>query len=103
MRILIENANEVEYLTDQGQWTKKPCEAACFASTGAACEVAKKQPIHEFNIVQFFGLNGQFINLDHGTGASKETRPVQPISQSQESTVVIARQEPAPTCAASRD
>jgi hypothetical protein len=91
MCILIENAEEVEYLTDKGQWTKKPSEGACFASTGAAYEVAKKQPIHEFNIVQFFGLNGQFINLDHGTGTSKETRPVQPVSQVQGSAAAIAR------------
>jgi hypothetical protein len=89
MCILIEDAEEVGYLTERGQWTKKPSEGACFASTGAAYAVAKEQAIHKFNIVQFFGLNSQFINLDHGIGKGKETASVQPTSQSQASTAAI--------------
>jgi hypothetical protein len=100
MCILIENAEEVGYLTVNGQWTKNPSEGASFASTGAAYAVAKEQDIHKFNIVQFFGLNGQFINLDHGVGRGKETASVQPTSESQASTAAISRQEPTPTCAA---
>jgi hypothetical protein len=94
MCILIENAEEVGYLTDLGQWTKKPSEGACFASTGAAYAVAKKQPIHKFNIVQYFGLNSQFINLDHGSGSAKETRPAHLASHPQESISAIVRMEP---------
>jgi hypothetical protein len=96
----IENAEEVEYLTEHGQWTKKPSEGACFASTGAAYAVAKKQPIHQFNIVQFFGLNGQFINLDHGSGRGKESGSIQPTPQSQASTVAIGRRNLTSACIA---
>jgi hypothetical protein len=92
MRILIENAEETEYLTADGQWTKKPGEGACFASTGAAYAVAQKQPIRKFNIVQFFDLNGQFINLDAGSGIAEESRPAQPKSPLQASPVAIVSQ-----------
>jgi len=93
MCILIENAEAAEFLTELGQWTKTPGDGFCFASTGAAYAVAIKQPIHKFNIVRFFSLNGQFIKLDHGNGIGNETRPVQPASPSQASALEVVRPE----------
>ena len=78
MCILVENAEEVAYLTAHGHWTKEPGEGSCFASTRAAFAAAKGQPIGKFNIVQFFALNGQFINLEHGRGKRMEARLPRP-------------------------
>ena len=78
MCILIENAEEVAYLNDQGSWSKKPDEGVSFPSIRVAVTAGKNQPIGQFNIVQFFASTGQLINLDRGTGKAKESRPVQP-------------------------
>jgi hypothetical protein len=72
MCILVENAEEVAYLTAHGHWTKEPGEGSCFASTRAAFAAAKEELIGKFNIVQFFTLNGQIVNLDYGSGRRKE-------------------------------
>ena len=68
MKILIEDAETLEYLTDNSQWTKKAAEGRGFVATAAAFEVAKKEPIRKFNIVCYIGQTKQFINLDHGRG-----------------------------------
>jgi hypothetical protein len=83
MCILVENAEEVAYLTAHGHWTKEPGEGSCFASTRAAFAAAKEELIGKFNIVQFFTLNGQIVNLDYGSGRHKDARPLQPRSQPQ--------------------
>ena len=99
MCILVENAEEVAYLTAQGHWTKEPRAGSCFASTRAAFAAAMEEPIGKFNIVQFFTLNSQIINLDHGSGRRKEDRPLQPKSQLQ-AAAGIDKQEPTPAITA---
>jgi hypothetical protein len=78
MFILIENAEELAYLTSKGLWSKEPGEGASFSSTRVAVAAARNQPIGRFNIVQFFASTGQLINLDRGTGKGQETRAAQP-------------------------
>jgi hypothetical protein len=74
MTILIENAETLEFLAVNNQWTKKPGDGRCFASTSAALSAAKGEPIGKFNIVEYFSLNQQLINLDLGNGKGKGTR-----------------------------
>lgn len=78
MDILIEDAEQLNYLNAKGQWSKKPSEGASFPSTKAAYAVAKNELIGKFNIVRFLAFNGQLINLDRGRGKLKEssTSPV---------------------------
>ena len=73
MNILIENAKTLEYFTTTGQWTKNAEKGKSFEKTEAAFEVAKQEPIHEFNIVCYISQTKQFINLDHGQGTVAET------------------------------
>ena len=68
MNILIEDAEKLEYLTSDNHWTKKASEGKNFGATGAAFEVAKKEPIGRFNIVFYIPQTKQFINMDHGRG-----------------------------------
>jgi hypothetical protein len=68
MCILIENAETLEYLGNNGRWTKKPGEGASFPATHAAFATAKNEPIGKFNIVRYFPDTEQFINMDHGSG-----------------------------------
>jgi hypothetical protein len=83
MNILIENAETLEFLTANGQWTKKPGKGSCFETTGSAFEVAKREPIGMFNIVQFFALNNQLVNLDHGSGKGQAARVVPHLNRRQ--------------------
>jgi len=68
MNILIEDAEKLVYLTSDNRWTKKASEGKNFGATGAAFEVAKKEPIGKFNIVFYIPQTKQFINMDHGRG-----------------------------------
>ena len=68
MNILIENAETLEYLADNGRWTKKPAEGTPFPATRDAFAAAKNEPIGKFNIVRYFPDTEQFINMDHGSG-----------------------------------
>jgi hypothetical protein len=68
MNILIEDAEKLEYLTSDNRWTKKASEGKNFGATGAAFDVAKKEPIGKFNIVFYIPQTKQFINMDHGRG-----------------------------------
>ena len=68
MNILIEDAETLQYLAGNGQWTKKVSEGKNFGATEAAFQVAKKEPIGRFNIVFYIAQTEQFINLDHGKG-----------------------------------
>ena len=65
MNILIEDAEKLEYLTSENQWTKNAAEGKSFGATEAAFEAAKKEPIGRFNIVFYIAQTKQFINLDH--------------------------------------
>jgi hypothetical protein len=68
VNILIENPDSLEYLTVDSHWTKLPADGKRFPRTGAAFDVARKEPIGKFNIVGFIPETRQFINLNHGRG-----------------------------------
>ena len=68
MNILIEDAEKLEYLTSNSQWTKNVAEGKNFGATEAAVRVAKREPIGRFNVVFYIPQTRQFINLDHGRG-----------------------------------
>ncbi len=68
MNILIENAESLEYLTRDHQWTKNAADGKHFVKTGAAFDAAKQEPIGRFNIVGYIPETSQFINLNHGRG-----------------------------------
>jgi hypothetical protein len=68
MNILIEDAEKLEYLTSGNQWTKNAAEGKNFGATGTALAVAKQELIGKFNIVAYFSLTKQLINMDHGRG-----------------------------------
>lgn len=75
MNILIEDAETLEYLTSDGQWTKNVADGKTFRATETAFEVAKREPIRKFNIVCYISQTRQFINMDHGRGKGPEMSP----------------------------
>jgi hypothetical protein len=68
MNILIEDAESLQYLTANGQWTKNVAEGRNFGATDVAFDTAKKEPVGKFNIVCYISQSKQFINLNHGRG-----------------------------------
>jgi hypothetical protein len=68
MNILIEDAEKLEYLTSSNHWTKNVSEGKDFGATEAAMAVAKQEPMGKFNIVAYFAVTKQLINMDHGRG-----------------------------------
>jgi len=68
MNILIEDAEKLEYLTSNNEWTKNVGKGKDFRATGDAFAAAKKEPMGRFNIVGYFAETKQFINLNHGKG-----------------------------------
>jgi hypothetical protein len=77
MNILIEDAEKLEYLTSNSQWTTNASEGKNFGATEAAFDVAKREPIGRFNIVSYIPQTRQFINLNHGRGKGlAEASPV---------------------------
>jgi len=68
MNILIEDAEKLEYLTSNNEWTKNVGKGKDFRATGDAFAAAKKEPMGRFNIVGYFTETKQFINLNHGKG-----------------------------------
>ncbi len=68
MNILIEDAEKLEYLTSNNEWTKNVAKGKDFRATGVAFDFAKKEPMGKFNIVAYIAESKQFINMDHGRG-----------------------------------
>ena len=68
MKILIEDAEKLEYLTSAGQWSKNVMEGKNFGASEAAFEAARREPVGKFNIVCYIRQTRQFINLNHGRG-----------------------------------
>jgi hypothetical protein len=68
MKILIEDAETLEYLTTNGQWTKKAADGKSFATSMTAFDTAKKELIRKFNVVCYIAQSEQLINLNHGRG-----------------------------------
>jgi len=93
MCILIENAEDLTYLTANGRWTKRPEKGAGFASILAAYTAAKNESIGKFNIVEFFALNHQIINLECGSGKREVQYPAPLGYQAKASANEIGRQE----------
>ena len=71
MNILIEDADSLEFLNNNGQWTKNAGEAKKFPTSHVAVTTAKREPIRKFNIVRYFTSTEQFVNLDYGNGRGK--------------------------------
>ena len=69
MNILIENAENLEYLTEANLWSKKPADGKNFGGVKSALAAAKKEAIGKFNIVWYFAETRQFINMEHGRGS----------------------------------
>jgi hypothetical protein len=76
MTILIEDAEKLEYLTSNSQWTKNAAEGKNFGATGSAFAVAKKELIGKFNIVGYTAETRQFINMNHGKGKGAEAEAI---------------------------
>jgi hypothetical protein len=68
MNTLIEDATKLEYLTSNSQWTKNAADGKDFRTTADALAAAKQEPIDAFNIVGYFPINEQLINIDRGRG-----------------------------------
>jgi len=68
MNILIENEETLEFLTENGGWTKDPRAGRQFKSRVDAVKIAKGEAIGRFNIVWHILSLNQFVNLDHGRG-----------------------------------
>jgi hypothetical protein len=79
MNILIEDAEKLEYLTSNSQWTKNAADGKNFGATEMALQAAKKEPIGRFNIVFYIPQTRQFVNLDrgHGNGLAHAGSPVE--------------------------
>ena len=76
MTILIEDAEKLEYLTSNSQWTKNAAEGKNFGATGSAFAAAKKELIGKFNIVGYTAESRQFINMNHGKGKGTEAEAI---------------------------
>ena len=76
MKILIENAESLEYLASNGRWTKHAGEGRDFGSTQAAFEAATSEPIGKFNIICYIPQKPKFIifTMDHGKGSGTNTQ-----------------------------
>ena len=74
-KILIENSETLECLTQPGKWTKNLLDGKHFPVTEAAFETAKHEAIGKFNTVCHIPQTNQFINLDHGKGRGPSAAP----------------------------
>ena len=82
MKILIENAESLEYLANNGKWTKDASAGRDFGSTQAAFEAATSEPIGKFNIVCYILQKPKFIifTMEHGKGTSTGPVRVAPLA-----------------------
>ncbi len=75
MKTLVEDAETLEYLTNNSQWTKNAGDGRDFGVTQAAYEVAKQESMGRFNIVGYFPETKQLINMNHGRGRRVSETP----------------------------
>ena len=68
MNILIANSETLEYLTNEGLWSKDPLAGKRFSATTTAFQAARQESIGKFNIVCHIPDSNQFINMKHGRG-----------------------------------
>lgn len=78
MKIIIEDAETLKFLTTDGSWTEEPLDGQSFASTRVACAAARREPIGKFNIVGYFADTFQLVNMDHGRGNGASSTPPAP-------------------------
>ena len=81
MNILIENADSLEYLANDGQWTKNADAGKNFGTTRNALATAKQETVQAFNIVSYIPLTKQFVNLQHGKGKAPAKTTPAPLAQ----------------------
>jgi hypothetical protein len=74
MRILVENEETSEYLTETRHWSKDPMKGKQFPNSRLASRAAKLEAIGTFNIVCHIPKTKEFINLDHGQGIGKSAK-----------------------------
>ena len=75
MNIYIEDAESLEFLTTSGQWTKNTKKAKTFDTIQIALQAAKLEAIARFNIVRYFPMTQQFVNMDQGKGKGRRGGP----------------------------
>jgi hypothetical protein len=71
MYILIENEENLEYLTSENNWSKNPQKGKQFLTGRLAFHAARLEAIDRFNIVAYIPETRQFVNLNHGRGIGK--------------------------------
>jgi hypothetical protein len=71
VKIIIENAETLEFLTSDGRWSKDVTRAAAFPNSNAAKARGVTFPIGRFNVVGAFATSPQLTNLDEGFGSHK--------------------------------
>ena len=64
MSIIIENSQS-EYLTAAGKWSKDANQGKSYKSKWAAITAGNGDGLSGFNVVLFFPLTNQIVNLDH--------------------------------------
>jgi hypothetical protein len=69
VKIIIEDAETLEFLTSEGRWTKDLARAAAFPNSAAAKTRGSAIPIGRFNVVGSFARWPQLTNLDEGCGS----------------------------------
>jgi hypothetical protein len=70
MKICIEDAATLQFLTPNGRWTAHTREAITFPNSQVAKQAGAKVAIGRFNIVGFFKDSPQLTNLDEGHGSA---------------------------------
>ena len=77
MNIFIENAESLEYLANDSQWTKNITAGKQFGNTRVAYAAAKLEAVHAFNIVSYIPAlqTKQIVNLGSRQGARTRPKP----------------------------
>jgi hypothetical protein len=76
MNIIIEDAETLNYFTNEGAWSKVAAEGKPFSGISQAFNAARHEPIGKFNITGYVAQNHQLINLRSGRGTGLEAAPV---------------------------
>jgi hypothetical protein len=76
MNIIIEDAETLNYFTNEGGWSKDANEGKQFSGTTQAYNAARHEPIGKFNITGYVAQTHQLINLRSGRGTGLVVAPV---------------------------
>ena len=72
MKIIIENAETLEFLMPDGGWTKDVKRAATYQNSDKAKERGAQVAMGRFNVVGSFTAWPQLTNLDEGFGTTSK-------------------------------